>query len=112
MKAQPAVLADFFYSTEVALGAAVARFRANNIFSFDSVISETTMTAHLMHMVWTLAYVAVGIFIFLLGFILLEKILPFSFRKEIEEDQNTALAIMFGSVVIGLSIIIAAGIHG
>jgi len=38
------------------------------------------------------------------------KLSPFSVRKEIEEDQNTALAIILGSVLIGLSIIIAAAI--
>jgi putative membrane protein len=36
--------------------------------------------------------------------------MPFSLRKEIEEDQNTALAIIIGSVIIGMSIIIAAAI--
>ena len=30
--------------------------------------------------------------------------------KEIEEDQNTSLAILFGSVFIGLAIVIAAAI--
>ena len=35
-----------------------------------------------------------------------------SIRKEIEEDQNTALAVLMGSLIIGLSIIIAAAIGG
>jgi uncharacterized membrane protein YjfL (UPF0719 family) len=39
------------------------------------------------------------------------KISPFSVVKEIEEDQNTALGILFGSVFIGLSIVIAAAIN-
>lgn len=34
------------------------------------------------------------------------KIVPFSFRKEIEEDQNTALAILVASVFLSLAIII------
>ena len=33
-------------------------------------------------------------------------------RKEIEEDQNTALGVIVGSVIIGLAIVIAASIHG
>jgi uncharacterized membrane protein YjfL (UPF0719 family) len=33
-------------------------------------------------------------------------------RKELEEDQNTAVAIVIGSVILGISIIIAASIHG
>ena len=33
-------------------------------------------------------------------------------RKEIEEDQNTALGIVIGSVIIGLALVIAAAISG
>ena len=40
------------------------------------------------------------------------KVAPFSVRKEIEEDQNTALGIIIGSMIIGLAIIIGAAIHG
>ncbi len=44
--------------------------------------------------------------------LLLAKILPFSLRKEMEEDQNIALGIVLGSLILGISIIIAAAIHG
>jgi uncharacterized membrane protein YjfL (UPF0719 family) len=37
---------------------------------------------------------------------------PFSVKKEIEEDQNSALAIIIGALIIGISIIIAAAING
>jgi len=33
-------------------------------------------------------------------------------RKEMEEDQNVALGIVLGSLILGISIIIAAAIHG
>jgi hypothetical protein len=33
-------------------------------------------------------------------------------RKEIEEDQNTALAIVIGSVILGIAIIIGMAIQG
>ncbi|HMM58865.1 MAG TPA: DUF350 domain-containing protein [Candidatus Rifleibacterium sp.] len=39
------------------------------------------------------------------------KISPFSVRKEIEIDQNTSLGIIIGSVMVGLSIIIASAMH-
>lgn len=58
----------------------------------------------------TLAYTLIGMVIFGLAFWLMVKITPFSVRHEIEEDQNTALAIVMGSVIIGLSIIIAASV--
>jgi uncharacterized membrane protein YjfL (UPF0719 family) len=37
---------------------------------------------------------------------------PFSVKKEIEDDQNNALAIIIGALIIGISIIIAAAING
>lgn len=60
----------------------------------------------------SLAFVGIGIVAFAAAFFLITKITPFSIRKEIEEDQNTALGIVIGSVFIGLAIIIAAAIHG
>jgi putative membrane protein len=54
----------------------------------------------------------IGIAVFGLAFLVIAKITPFSIRKEIEEDQNTSLGILIGSIIIGLSIIIAAAIHG
>ena len=60
----------------------------------------------------TLLYTGLGVLVFLLAFWLMGKVTPFSLRKEIEEDQNTSLAIVMGSIVIGLAIIIAAAVHG
>jgi hypothetical protein len=37
---------------------------------------------------------------------------PLSLRKEIEEDQNVALCVVLGAVVIGIAIIVAAAIRG
>jgi putative membrane protein len=60
----------------------------------------------------TVIYSLLGILIFGVGFFVISRIAPFSLRKEIEEDQNTALAIVIGSVMLGLAIVIAAAIHG
>jgi uncharacterized membrane protein YjfL (UPF0719 family) len=60
----------------------------------------------------TLAWTLFGMVIFGIAFAVIVKITPFSMRKEIEEDQNIALAILIGSVMLGLAIIIAATIHG
>jgi putative membrane protein len=64
------------------------------------------------HILESLAFVGIGIVAFTVAFFVITKITPFSIRKEIEEDQNTALGIVIGSVFIGLAIIIAAAIHG
>ncbi|MBI4956556.1 MAG: DUF350 domain-containing protein [Myxococcales bacterium] len=58
----------------------------------------------------SLVFVAIGLVVFALAFWLITKVSPFSIRKEIEEDQNVALGIVIGAVIIGLAIIIAAAI--
>ncbi len=58
-----------------------------------------------------LIYSGLGIATFAVAFFIMVKIAPFSVKKEIEVDQNTSLAILFGSVFIGLSIIIAAALN-
>jgi putative membrane protein len=60
----------------------------------------------------TLIFVAIGLVVFAVAFFIITKVTPFSIRKEIEDDQNTALAIVIGSVILGLAWIIAAAIHG
>lgn len=52
-----------------------------------------------------------GILIFGVAIKLIQKFLPFSITKEIETDQNVALAVLMGSVLLGLAIIVAAAIH-
>ncbi len=54
----------------------------------------------------------IGVVFFGLAFWLIERLVPFSIRKEIEEDQNTALGIVIASVILGIAIIVAAAIHG
>jgi putative membrane protein len=62
--------------------------------------------------VTSLVFSLIGIALFGLTFFIIVKASPFSIRKEIEEDQNTALAILIGSVIIGISLIVAAAVHG
>lgn len=56
----------------------------------------------------SLVFSLIGIFFFGLFFMTLPRLLPFSIKKEIEEDQNVALAIIVASIVIGIAVIIAA----
>ncbi len=62
--------------------------------------------------VYTLIFTLLGILIFAGAFWVMTKVAPFSIRKEIEDDQNTALGIVIGSVIIGLAIIISSAIKG
>jgi putative membrane protein len=60
----------------------------------------------------SVVYSLLGLVMFGLAYKVLGVILPFSIRKELEEDQNTAVGIVLGCMMLGLSIIIAAAIHG
>src|SRR5690606_4209526 len=63
-------------------------------------------------LVASVVYSLLGIVMFAASFAIIKTLTPFSLRQELEEDQNTALAILIGSVILGLSIIIAAAIGG
>jgi len=63
-------------------------------------------------LVTTLVFVILGLIVFALAFLVIAKATPFSVRKEIEEDQNVALAIVIASVILGSALIIAAAVHG
>jgi putative membrane protein len=61
-------------------------------------------------LVTTLIFVVIGIVFFAVAYGILSRI--FNIHKEIEEDHNTALSIVIGSIMIGIAIIIAAAIQG
>ena len=61
--------------------------------------------------VTTLIFVVLGLIVFALAFLVIAKASPFSVRKEIENDQNVALAIVIASVILGSALIIAAAVH-
>lgn len=56
-------------------------------------------------------YSALGIIIFSLAFVIIDKMTPYDLWREICENRNTALAIMVGAMSIGVCIIIAAAVH-
>ena len=58
----------------------------------------------------TLIFVFIGLLFFSIAYGILSRV--FHIHKEIEEDHNTALGIVIGSIMIGLALIIAAAIHG
>ena len=64
----------------------------------DAVVSSAT-------------FAGIGLVVFGVAFFLIVKLSPFSVRKEIEDDQNIALAIVIASVILGSALIIAAAVH-
>ena len=63
-------------------------------------------------LVETAGFAAIGVAVFGVAFFLMVKVAPFSVRKEIEQDQNTALAVLMAAVIVGLALIVSAAVHG
>ena len=57
-------------------------------------------------------YSLLGTIILLGAFAFIERVLPFSLRKEVAEDQNVALGIILGAFILGVSLIISSAIRG
>ena len=66
---------------------------------------------NLANVLSSVVFAGIGIVIFIVAYKLMERVLPFDVDKELAEDQNTAVGILLGSVMIGLAIVIAAAIH-
>ena len=60
----------------------------------------------------TVIFVAIGLIVFAIAFFIVVLVAPFSVKKEIEEDQNTSLAIIIGALIIGVAMIISSAIQG
>jgi putative membrane protein len=56
----------------------------------------------------TVIYFIIGVSLFAVSIKVADKLLPFSLRKEIEEDENVSLGIIIGCGLIAMSIILAA----
>ena len=56
-------------------------------------------------------FALLGVILFVVGFLIFDKITPGSLWKELLEDQNTALGVLMAGVAIAIAIIIAAAIH-
>lgn len=69
------------------------------------------MTEHARPVMDSILYSALGTFVLLGAFWFIEKVLPFSMRKEIAEDQNMSLGLILAAFIIGLSMIISAAIR-
>jgi putative membrane protein len=65
-----------------------------------------------VHLLAAIVFSVVGVIVFFACLLLMEKLAPFSIIKEIGEEHNTALGIIVGAMVLGISIIIAAAILG
>jgi putative membrane protein len=60
----------------------------------------------------SIVFALIGVVIFWLCFIIIDKITPYNLWEEIVEKQNVALGLVVAAMCLGISIIVAAAIHG
>lgn len=59
----------------------------------------------------SIVYALLGVIIFWLCFIVIDKLTPTDLWREIVDKQNRALALVVAAMCLGVSIIVAAAIH-
>ncbi len=60
----------------------------------------------------SLLFALLGVAIFWICFVIVDKITPYDLWGEICEKKNIALAIVVGSTAIAIGMIVSAAIHG
>lgn len=60
----------------------------------------------------SLVFSAVGIAVLFVAYFIVEKITPENTWKKISQENNVAVALVFAALIIGISMIISAAIHG
>jgi len=60
----------------------------------------------------SMLYALIGVLVFLVCFVIVDKLTPYQLWNQIVEEKNIALAIVVGSIAIAIGLIVAAAIHG
>ena len=60
----------------------------------------------------SILFALIGVVIFWLCFVAIDKFTPYKLWEELVEKQNRALALVVAAMALGISIIVAAAIHG
>lgn len=60
----------------------------------------------------SILYALIGVVVFWVSFLVVDKLTPYRLWEEIVEKQNMALAVVVGAMALGISIIVAAAVHG
>ncbi|BCB27243.1 hypothetical protein SKTS_21290 [Sulfurimicrobium lacus] len=65
-----------------------------------------------IYLINSLLYSLLGVALFWISFIVIDKLTPYDLWKEIVEDKNLPLSIIVGAMCLGIAIIVASAIHG
>lgn len=57
-------------------------------------------------------YALLGVIVFWVAFIVIDKLTPYNLWEELVEKQNMALGMVVAAMSLGISLIVAAAIHG
>ncbi len=60
----------------------------------------------------SIVYAFVGVLVFWIAFIIVDKFTPYQLWKEIVEERNLPLSLVVAAMCLGIAIIVAAAIHG
>ena len=60
----------------------------------------------------SILYALIGVLVFWISFVIIDKLTPYKLWEEIVEHKNVALAIVVGAMCISIGQIVAAAIHG
>jgi uncharacterized membrane protein YjfL (UPF0719 family) len=63
-------------------------------------------------LVSSLLYSILGVAVFWISFVVVDKLTPYELWKEIVEKKNQPLATVVAAMCLGIAIIVAAAIHG
>lgn len=63
-------------------------------------------------LVSSLLYSILGVAMFWISFVVVDKLTPYELWKEIVEKKNQPLATVVAAMCLGIAIIVAAAIHG
>ncbi len=62
--------------------------------------------------VGSILFALMGVLVFWLCFVIVDKLTPYDLWAEIVEKKNVALAIVVGAMCIAIGLIVSASIHG
>lgn len=60
----------------------------------------------------SLLYSVLGVVVFWVSFIIIDKLTPYNLWKELVEARNQPLATVVAAMCLGIALIVAAAIHG